>query len=73
MEAVASMLAQIVEQIERNEVQQNGIVLDSIANNLVEFTTFLNDSNVIINSTVSKKKKKKKGHEYIHRAYISIF
>ena len=72
MEAVASMLAQIVEQIERNEVQQNGIVLDSIANNLVEFTTFLNESNVIINSTVSKKKKKK-GHEYIHRAYISIF
>ena len=59
MDAVASMLAQTAEQTERNETQQNGTVLDSIANDLVEFATFLNDYNVIISSTVSEKK-----HEY---------
>ena len=47
------MLAQIINQTERSEDEQSSVVLDTVANYLTELASFVNNSNVTINSSVS--------------------
>ena len=51
--AAVSMLALITEQTKNNTVEQNSEVLGTIADYFMELATFVNDSNVMINTTVS--------------------
>ena len=53
VEAAVASLAQVVEQTEGNEVEQNGAVLRTVADYLTDVATFVNNTNVTINATVS--------------------
>lgn len=48
-----SLFAQAVEQTQDREVEQNRVVLATIANYLTDIAIFVADSNITINSTVS--------------------
>lgn len=50
---VVSLFVQAVEQTEAREVEQNRAVLATVANYLTDIATFVADSNITINSTVS--------------------
>lgn len=54
VQAAVAELAQAVKQTEANEVEQNGAVLNTVADYLTEVATFLNNSNITIDSTVSR-------------------
>lgn len=53
-EATVSMFTRIVEQTEGSEVEQNQMVLTTVASYLTDIATFVADTNVTINSTVSR-------------------
>ena len=48
-----SVLAQIIEQSENNTIEQNNEVLNTIADYSTELATFVGDSDMNINDTVS--------------------
>ena len=48
-----SNLSTIIELSETNTNEQNGQVLDTVANYATKLASFVDDSNVIINDTVS--------------------
>ena len=48
-----SFFAQAVEQTEDRPVEQNGAVLATVTDYVTEIATFVADSNITINSTVS--------------------
>ena len=48
-----SMLAQVVEQTENGKDEQDSEGLNTVAGYLTKLATFTNDSNLIINTTVS--------------------
>ena len=48
-----SNLSTIIELSETNANEQNGRVLDTVANYTTKLASFVDDSNVIINDTVS--------------------
>ena len=52
-EGAVSTLAQIIGQSENNTVEQNGVVLDTIADYSSDLATFVASSSVVINDTVS--------------------
>ena len=54
VQAAVAELAQAVKQTEANEVEQNDAVLNTVADYLMEVATFLNNSNITIDSTVSR-------------------
>ena len=47
------MLSQVIEQSENSTVEQNSEVLGAVANYFMNVATFVSDSNVTINITVS--------------------
>lgn len=53
VEAAVASLAQAVEQTEGNEVEQNGAVLRTVADYLTDVATFVNNTNITIDSAVS--------------------
>ena len=53
-EATVSMFTRIVEQTEGSEVEQNQMVLTTVASYLTDIAAFVADTNVTINSTVSR-------------------
>ena len=52
-ETAVSSLSTIIEQSESSTTEQNSEVLDTVANYTAELASFVDDSNVIINNTVS--------------------
>ena len=53
-----SMLVQVIEQTENNKDEQDSEGLSTVAGYLTELATFTNDSNLIINTTVSDNSEK---------------
>ena len=49
-------LSQVIKQSENSEAEQNSEVLGTVANYITELATFVNNSMVIIDKTVSNKK-----------------
>ena len=52
------MLVQVIEQTENNKDEQDSEGLSTVAGYLTELATFTNDSNLIINTTVSDNSEK---------------
>ena len=52
--AAVAMLSQAVGQTGDNEIEQNEVVLNTVANYFEELATFVNASNVTVNVTVSQ-------------------
>ena len=48
-----SRLSQVIEQSENSTVEQNSVVLSTVANYSAELALFVDDSDVILNETVS--------------------